>query len=301
MRSRFPIFLFLFVLMIGANAGAEQRVYKIALGFPFPPWDVGPLQGVNYDLLTAICMANSAMRCRIEVRPYSDCVDGDASGRPIIGPGLRSGRIDGCMGWLDTPEREQLGGEFANAYSFGPTPQLIANDSNDVFDGLQDGQGLGGAEVGFLSGFFNNPSCLTLHHGDFSSQIFEGSQSGRDAMVAALLNGIDLAFWDSVQTVPAGTHLVGAPIQDCGPLLSMIVFPPNTARRNKSDELRRDFNCGLALIRANGVMANICANSTHAGGDPKCILEGPLPTVQCLAENPPPNIMRKPAKSGLHK
>jgi hypothetical protein len=289
MRPRFLIFAFLFVLMMGANAGAEQRVYNIGLGFPFPPWDVGPLQGVNYDLLTAICAANLAMRCRIEVRPYSDCVGSDAAGHPIIGAGLRSGSIDGCVGWLDTPEREQLGGEFANAYSFGPTPQLIASDSNHVFDGLQDGQGLGGANVGFLSGFFNNPSCLTRHHGNFGSQVFEGSQSGQDAMIAALVNGtIALAFWDSVETVPAGTHVLGAPINDCGPLLSMIVFPPSTARQHKSDDLRRDFNCGLALIRANGVMANICASSTHPGGDPQCILEGPPPTVQCLAENPPP-------------
>ena len=51
-------------------------------------------------------------------------------------------------------------------------------------------------------------------------------------MAAALRDGsIDLLFWDSVETLPAGTHLVGVPIQDCGPQLSTIVFPPNTAGR----------------------------------------------------------------------
>jgi hypothetical protein len=79
---------------------------------------------------------------------------------------------------------------------------------------------------------------------------------------------------------------VGEPVQDCGPHLALIVFPPRSRHRRQSDRLRRDFNCGLALIRANGVMANICANSAHPGGDPTCILDGPPPTVQCLADNP---------------
>jgi hypothetical protein len=62
------------------------------------------------------------------------------------------------------------------------------------------------------------------------------------------------------------------------------IFPVSKKRRNRSDRLRRDFNCGLALIRANGVMANICENSPHPGGNPNCILDGPPPTVQCLAK-----------------
>ena len=280
------VLAWLLVLVTAVSVGAEPRHYTIALGFPFPPWDVGPLQGVNHDLLTAICAANTAMRCRIEVRPYADCVDSDAAGNPIIGPGLRSGRIDGCMGWLDTPQRKRLGGEFADAYSFGPTPQLIASNANRVFDSLQNGEALGGAAVGFLSGFFNNPDCLTRHHANFAPQVFPGSQSGRDAMIATLANGtIPLAFWDSIETVPPGTHVVGAPIHDCGPLLSTIVFPPRNAAAHTADELRRDLNCGLALIRQNGVMATICAGSTHPGGDPQCILDGPLPTVQCAADN----------------
>jgi hypothetical protein len=289
MRRRFLSLAFLLVLAIGANANAQQRVYNIGLGFPFPPWDVGPLEGVNHDLLTAICAANGRMHCQIELRPYSDCVSSDAAGHPIIGPGLASGNLDGCVGWLDTPERQQLGGEFSNSYSFGPTPQLIAGNAYHDFDSLQDGQGLGGNKVGFLSGFFNNSSCLARHYGNFSAQVFEGSQSGRDAMIAGLANGtIALAFWDSIATVPANTHLVGVPIHDCGPLLAMIVFPPSTARQHQSDDLRRDFNCGLALIRSNGVMANICATSAHPGGDPQCILEGPAPTAQCVADNNPP-------------
>src|SRR5262245_48849225 len=187
MRLRLLILALLCVCVLGANVDAKQRVYTIALGFPFPPWDVGPLQGVNYDLLTAICTANAAMHCKIVVRPYSDCVGSDAAGHPLIGPGLHAGRIDGCVGWLNTPEREQLGGEFAHAYSFGPTPQLIASDANHAFDSLQDGDSLGGAQVGFLSGFFNNPSCLSHHQSQFSVQVFEGSQSGRDAMIAGLV------------------------------------------------------------------------------------------------------------------
>lgn len=286
-KGRRLIFSLLLVLGLGAPAAsAERRAYEIALGFPFPPWDVGPREGVNYDLLTAICAANASMRCKIVDRPYSDCIGSDAEGRPIIGPALASGRVDGCMGWLITPEREQLGAEFTHAYSFGPTPQLIASNANHGFDGLGASGAIEEAKVGFLSGFFNNPTCLAGHYSGFSSIIFAGTQAGRDAMIAALFSSsLDLAFWDSINTVPTGTHVVGEPVQDCGPHLALIVFPPRLRHPCKSDELRRDFNCGLALIRANGVMANLCANSSHPGGDPTCILEGPPPTVQCLADN----------------
>jgi hypothetical protein len=110
------------------------------------------------------------------------------------------------------------------------------------------------------------------------------AQTGRVA--GRVLNGtIDLVFWESVATVPAGTHVVGVTIHDCGPGLSTIVSPPRQAAKLKADEFRRDFNCGLALIRLNGVMASICASSTHPGGDPHRILDGPAPTVQCLADN----------------
>jgi hypothetical protein len=287
-RSRQLIFPFLIVLSFCTQAiGGERRGYTIALGFPFPPWDVGSLEGVNYDILSAVCTANAGMRCKIVDRPYSDCLASDAEGRPIIGAALATGKVDGCMGWLITPEREQLGGEFTHPYSLGPTPQLIASNANPAFDGLGANGTLEGATVGFLSGFFNNPACLAKHYSDFSSTLFEGSQAGQDAMVAALLGGgIDLVFWDNINTVPAGTHVVGEPVEDCGPQLSLMVFPPNKKRSHKSDELRRDFNCGLALIRANGVLANICANSSHPGGDPACILDGPPPTVQCLEDNP---------------
>jgi len=286
MRWRLLILPWLLLFVTGVNAKAQSREYTIALGFPFPPWDVGPLEGVNYDLLTAICSANTAMRCRIEDRPTADCVDSDAAGNPLIGPALTSGRVDACMGWFDTPQRKQLGAEFADAHSFGPIPQLIASDSNHVFDDLEDGAELDGATVGFLSGLFHNPDCLARHHRNFSPQVFSASQSGRDSMISALVNGtIALAFWESVENVPAGTHLVGVPIHDCGPQLSTIVFPPRKAGKHKADEFRRDFNCGLALIRQNGVMASICASSTHPGGDPHCILDGPMPTVQCAADN----------------
>ena len=40
------------------GAVAETRVYKIGEYFPSPPWDVGPLEGVSFDILSAICEAN---------------------------------------------------------------------------------------------------------------------------------------------------------------------------------------------------------------------------------------------------
>lgn len=277
----------LLLTAVALPSNAQERVYRIALSFPFPPWGVGPLEGVDFDLLTALCEANEPMRCLLEDRPSSDCVDTDANGRMIIGPALASGAVDGCVAWFGTEARKQLGAEFTDGYSRGPLPQLVAADGDARYDGLAASGSLEGANVGFIAGFFNDDDCLADHYGDFSAFFFSSEQSGRDAMVAGLLSGdLDLVFWDSVETVPAGTHLVGEPVLDCGPLLAMITFPPSTSRPHHSDALRRDFNCGLALIRESGEMAEICAASTHPGGDPTCVTEGPAPTVQCLEGNP---------------
>jgi hypothetical protein len=205
----------------------------------------------------------------------------------IIGSALGTGAIDGCVAWYGTDERKRLGGEFTDGYSNGPQPELIAANGDTRYDGVGAGGGLEGARVGFFAGFFNDDDCLAGHYSDFTASFYSSEPSGRDEMLAALLGGdLDLAFWDSVATLPAGAHVVGEPVLDCGPLLSMMVFPPSTSRPHHSDAVRRDFNCGLALIRRSGKMAEICSNSTHPGGDPACVLEGPEPTLQCLVENP---------------
>ena len=62
---RLILALFIVFGVVPEDAIGGQRGYKIALGFPFPPWDVGRLEGVNYDLLSAICAANTGVRCTI--------------------------------------------------------------------------------------------------------------------------------------------------------------------------------------------------------------------------------------------
>lgn len=274
---------------------AETRVYKIAQVFPFPPWDVGPLEGVSIDVMTAICEANAPMKCQFEVPPAQDCFDTDDQGNPSVGLALASGQIDGCLTWFKTPARERLGAEFGHGYSRGSTPQLIASNGNTAFEMLGADGTLDQAVVGFLAGFFSDAACLGTHYDDFTTMIFPSDQAGLEETVAALIaKTIDLAFWGSLDTVPSDTHVVGEPIKTCGPEeLGLAVYPPSMRRKNHSDALRRDYNCGLALIRANGVLEQICTNSTHPGGDPACRLIGPPPTIQCLADNP-----KQPEESG---
>jgi hypothetical protein len=125
-----------------------------------------------------------------------------------------------------------------------------------------------------------------MRYDDFDVSVFPTDTAGRSELVAALLEGeIALAFWDNPNTVPEGAHLVGEGIATCGPDLALAVYPPNSNRR-ASDELRRDYNCGLALIRMSGELERICSTSPYPGGDPACILEGPPPTVECLEDNP---------------
>ncbi len=288
--KRTTMILFTSTLLVAGCSGElneQTRVYKIGEYFPSPPWDVGPLEGVSFDILTAICEANAPMKCQFEVVLGQDCFDTDDEGNPKIGQALASGQVDGCPTWFDTPARRRLGAEFGHGYSSGPTPQLIASNDNTEFDKLGAEGSLDQADVSFFAGFFSDPACLSTRYSDFETVFFPSDQAGREAMVAALLAGsIDLTFWNHIGTVPDGAHVVGEPILTCGPDLSLAVFPPSRSRKRESDELRRDYNCGLALIRANGVLEEICANSPHPGGDPACLLDGPPPTIQCLADNP---------------
>lgn len=270
------------------NATAETRAYKIAQTFPFPPWDVGPMEGVSIEVLTAVCEANAPMKCQFKVLPARDCFDTDDKGNRVVGEALASGQVDGCLTWFNTTERRHLGAEFGHGYSSGSTPQLIASDNNDEFDNLGADGSLGQADVAFQDGFFNDPLCLSTSYSDFKPMSFGSDEAGEKAIVDALIDeSIDLAFWASQGTLPTGTHFVGVPISVCGRDLGIALYPPSTSRKHKSDALRRDYNCGLALIRDNGVLEEICTNSPHPGGDPACLLdERPPPTLQCLADNP---------------
>lgn len=267
---------------------SETRAYKIAQTYPFPPWDTGPLEGVSMDVLRAICEANAPMRCRFEAMASEACFDSDGDGNPVIGEALANGNVDGCLTWFHTTSREQLGAEFGHGYSRGSTPQLIATIDNTEFENLSDTGSLNSAKVAFFAGFFSDAACLAGRYADFNTVLVSSEAEGRAEALQALSDGeIDLLFWDNTSTVPEGTQLVGAPVRACSPEdLGLAVYPPSRARPHHSDHLRRDYNCGLALIRQNGVLADICEQSSHPGGDPACMLEGPPPTEQCLADNP---------------
>jgi hypothetical protein len=274
--------------LVAEVSGQQTRGYKIAQSYPYPPWDVGPLEGVSIEVMEAICNANAPMKCRFTAVFSEECFDTGPDGDPFVGEGLASGRYDGCLTWFSTGAREQLGAEFGHGYSTGATPQLIASNDNTAFDGLGASGSLGGAMVAFFAGFFSDQACLADHYSEFDAHIFPSDDASREALIDDLLAGvIDLIFWDNVSTLPEGTHLVGEPIATCGPdTQGLAVYPPSTSRKHKSDALRRDYNCGLALIRLSGELEAICESSPYPGGDPACVLEGPPPTVQCLADNP---------------
>lgn len=287
----FTIALVVIALMPAVSAARDQhghtRNYDIAQSYPYPPWDVGPLEGVSPEVMLAICEANRPMKCRLKPVLSEQCFDTDGDGNPVVGPGLTSGKYDGCLTWFRTDAREQLGAEFGHGYSEGATPQLIASETNHDFDLLGDGGSLGGVDVAFFAGFFSDQACLSSHYSDFNAIISPSDDESRDALVDDLINGvIDLIFWDNASNVPGGTRLVGVPIESCGPdEQGLAVYPPARGNGKKADELRRDWNCGLALIRLSGELQAICESSMYPGGDPACVLDGPPPTVQCLEEN----------------
>ena len=197
------------------------------------------------------------------------------------------GQVDGCMGWFDTPTRRQLGMEFGEIFSRGTTPQLIAVDGDTRFDTLGPEGEINDVTIGFFKGVFSDPKCLnTRYGGNFDTLLFSSDQDGRNDILAALTGEpLALIFWDNLDTLPEGTHPVGRPIEVCGPALSLLTYPPSEKRNRKSDNLRRDFNCGLALIRENGKLQEICESWEARGFNPACILEGPPPTEQCVEDH----------------
>ena len=160
------------------------------------------------------------------------------------------GRFDACMRWFDTPQRKQLGAEFADAHSLGPVPQLIACDSNPVFDDLDEGDDLwrGGRWVperpppqpGLASAATTRTSLRTF--------LRRRSTGMQDAMIAALLNGTTTwPSWDYARPFRGHEHVASV-------MVHLIVagalddrFRPAKGREHKADESAVTLNCGLAL------------------------------------------------------
>lgn len=182
-RARSPLTVALvgvFLFLVAAVPSfVQQRVYKIGLTYPFPPWDIGPLKGVDYDLLSAICEANGPMDCMLEALPSEACVGTDANGNMVIGRALATGAIDGCVAWYGTDARKQLGAEFTDGYSYGPQPQLIAANGDTRYDSVGAGGSLESARVGFIAGFFNDNNCLGRHYSDFTASFYSSASLDR--------------------------------------------------------------------------------------------------------------------------
>ena len=80
-------------LMFMVSCGDEedtQEPYKIAIGNDWTPYDAGVLTGLNHDILTAICAANTGMDCEIIDAPYNECFTADDDGNMVAASyGLR--------------------------------------------------------------------------------------------------------------------------------------------------------------------------------------------------------------------
>lgn len=242
--------------------------YRFALGSDFPPYDVGPLEGLNHDILTAACAANVGIHCDIVPAPYGECFDTGAEGELIVGAGLATGTYDACVGWFITQARLDLGITFSDDYAAGLPAQLIGPEASPPLEG----DDLGGATVGVLSGFFNDADCLLKHYTNFTPQVFSG-ETQRDDMLMALANGgIDYAFWDTAPPIepPVGTTYFGMAIGDCPDAgLALACYGGD------APAAAAGFDRGLELIRQDGTLEQLCAesNDKYGLGDPGCLLE----------------------------
>jgi len=255
----------LLVLAGGFLAGCGgPGEFVIGLGDGYPPFDVGSLEGLNYDVLTAVCDANDDMDCDIQDAPYSDCFTTDDDGNAIIGAKLDDGTFDGCMGWYLTQARRDLGITFSEDYVAGMPTSLIALEATADITGTD----LGGASVGFISGYMVDQTCLDKHYSNYTAVVLDDTT----AVAAAVVDGTVLyAFWDSVlpDQLPEGTKLVGDEINDCTDEgLGLAAYGDN------AEDLVEAFNTGLDLLRDDGTLEQLCeeSNPKHAPVDLVCNL-----------------------------
>ena len=110
-------------------------------------------------------------------------------------------------------------------------------------------------------------------------------------------DSLNYIFWDMSTAIPGGAMDVGVEVPSCGNENGLLLYPPSKRRPLKSDELRREWNCGLALVRDDPeLLKSLLENledelelePDESLDDPlKFIQDGPLPTVQCLRGNGP--------------
>jgi len=276
--------------------------HKIKIGMDpgtFPPFTSGAFQGIDFEVLKAVCEANRTMKCELQLRAFSECAMGEG-----VGQALEQGTVDGCINWVETVPRKTQGFEFANPYHTSSPPQLIcvAHNLNSLTCATApeiNGTGLlnlNNATVGFVSGFFAAPACLNDIYDAGTYTVFE--ENGENPILSEnelefrLNNGdIDYGFWDTTNPVPDGLILAGAKVPSCGSENSLLLYPPSRGRPHQSDTFRREWNCGLALVRHTPELLTdlLTALETELGRAPvdpeEFIQEGPLPTVQCLEGN----------------
>ncbi len=101
--------------------GEGSKTFRIAIDpGTFPPFTSGPFQGIDFEVLKAVCEANTDMKCKVQLRDFSECsIDGG------VGDALEKGKVDGCMNWVNTAPRAVEGFEFAEPYHTSSPPQLI--------------------------------------------------------------------------------------------------------------------------------------------------------------------------------
>ena len=269
--------------------GSGPKTFRIGLDpGTFPPFTSDEFKGIDYEILKAVCKTNRHMRCIVQLREFSECNTDEG-----VGTALEVGRVDGCINWMETPARTVQGFEFAEPYHLSPAPQLICEAGLHMCDTqalLAEGEkiDLNGATVGFISGYAAIPACLGDKYENFQELIITNISEVDDV---GEWPSLDFVFWDMSTDIPDGTMAVGVEVPSCGNENSLLLYPPSNRRRFKSDKLRREWNCGLALVRHTPVvLESLLANlETELGRLPHDALEfkqdGPLPTVQCLVGN----------------
>jgi hypothetical protein len=86
-------------VVFSKNSGGIQKMtlgsgsHKVKIGLDpgtFPPFTSGAFQGIDFEVLKAVCEANRTMKCELQLRAFSEC-----SIEKVVGQALEKGTVDG--------------------------------------------------------------------------------------------------------------------------------------------------------------------------------------------------------------
>ena len=231
--------------LIASTAGAQETVRVGIAAEPYPPFTspdaAGNWVGWEIDIINAVCDA-AEMTCEITPTAWDGII-----------PALLSGRIDAIMASMSiTADRLQTI-DFSDPYYNTPTV-IVAQNGVEM---EPTPEGLAGMILGVQVSTIHQTYAQQYFEGETELRTYQTQDEANQDLAAGRIDAVqaDSLAMDDFLNSDAGAccHLVGAVAHDEAILGSGV----GVGLRKGEDELREQFNAGIAAILEDGTYDEI--------------------------------------------